>query len=272
MSPVYNVCETNDGVRLSSVAQQCKYSQCSRPGAGSRERSPQYLGCRLGHAQRHPFRQLDWPTLWWRRTILSMTLFHQLVHHGEGPLAECMSQLSSATGRSVRKPHQLILGTASSTKRLNGCFYSAAILWNMLPAKDTGQNEPETVSRVSRRPLESAEVQPPPEPGLLSDTLFQNFGNSPPPLSLSLSPYLSISLSLHNFSVNPFNRNFHAPFPFALSTSHFSFALTCIHQHWHNFFRAYQHYVETPSIRVNQYPVGESPLILLIISCWMQGP
>ena len=33
-------------------------------------------------------------------------------------------------------------------------------------------------------------------------------------------------------------------------------ALTRIHQHWHNFFRAYQHYLETLSIRVNQYPVG----------------
>ena len=81
------------------------------------------------------FRQLDWPSLRWRRTILSMTLFHQLVHHGEGPLMECMFPLSSATGRSVRKPHQLILGMASSTKRLNGFFYSAAILWNTLPAK-----------------------------------------------------------------------------------------------------------------------------------------
>ena len=83
------------------------------------------------------FRQLDWPSLRWRRTILTMTLFHQLVHHGEGPLMECMFPLSSATGRNVRKPHQLmlILGMASSTKRLNGFFYSAAILWNTLPAK-----------------------------------------------------------------------------------------------------------------------------------------
>ena len=81
------------------------------------------------------FRQLDWPSLRWRRTMLSMTLFHQLVHHGEGPLAEYMFQLSSATGCIVRKPHQLILGMASSTKRLNRFFYSAAMLWNTLPAK-----------------------------------------------------------------------------------------------------------------------------------------
>ena len=48
------------------------------------------------------FRQLDWPSLRWRRTILSLTLFHQLVHHAEGPLMECMFPLSSATDRSER--------------------------------------------------------------------------------------------------------------------------------------------------------------------------
>ena len=97
------------------------------------------------------FRQLDRPSLRWRRTltILSMTLFHQLVHHGEGPLMECMFQLSSATGRSVRKPHQLILGMASSTKRLNGFLYSAPILWNMLPAKIQNITNPPRLFRAS---------------------------------------------------------------------------------------------------------------------------
>ena len=97
------------------------------------------------------FRQLDWPTLRWRRTILSMTLFHQLVYHGEGPLIECMFQLSSATGSSIRRPHQLILGMASSTKRLNGFFYSAAILWNTLPAKIQNITNP----RLFRASLEN---------------------------------------------------------------------------------------------------------------------
>ena len=66
------------------------------------------------------------------------------------------------------------------------------------PGENTGHNEPETVSCVSGRPLESAEVQPPPEPGPLSDALFQNFGHSPslPPSPLSLPPSLSPSLSL----------------------------------------------------------------------------
>ena len=35
---------------------------------------------------------------------------------------ECMFPLSSATGRSVRKPHQLMFGMASSTKLPNGFF------------------------------------------------------------------------------------------------------------------------------------------------------
>ena len=69
------------------------------------------------------------------------------------------------------------------------------------PCENTELNEPETVSCVSGRPLESAEEQPPQEPGPLSDALFQNFGHSlPPPLSLSLplsfSLFLSLSLSL----------------------------------------------------------------------------
>ena len=114
------------------------------------------------------FRQLDWPSLRWRRTILNMTLdlFHQLVHHGEGPLMECMFQLSSATGRSVRKPHQLILGMAPSTKRLNGFFYSAAILWNTLPAKIQNITNPrlfrgsleDCLSRQKYNPLQNPDL------------------------------------------------------------------------------------------------------------------
>ena len=66
------------------------------------------------------------------------------------------------------------------------------------PGENTGHNESETVSCVSERPLESAEVQPPQEHGPLSDALFQNFGHSPslPPSPLSLSLPLSFSLSL----------------------------------------------------------------------------
>ena len=144
------------------------------------------------------FRQLDWQSLRWRRTILSMTLFHQLVHHGEGPLMECMFPLSSATGRSVRKPHQLILGMASSTKAPKRFLLFSCYSVEHAPGENTGHNEPKTVLCVSGRPLESAEVQPPPEPGPLSDALFQNSGHSPslPPSPLSLPPSLSPSLSL----------------------------------------------------------------------------
>ena len=87
------ICETNDRVCLSSVAQQCKCSRCSRPGAGSSERSARtILAADWDTPKDILFRQLDWPSLRWRRTILSMTLFHQLVHRGEEPLMECMFQ------------------------------------------------------------------------------------------------------------------------------------------------------------------------------------
>ena len=146
------------------------------------------------------FRELDWPSLRWRRTILSMTLFHQLVHHGEGPLMECMFPLSSATGRNVRKPHQLILGMASSTKRLNGFFYSAAILWNTLPAKIQDITNP----RLFRASLEDHLSREKYNPSgtrtskrrVVPELWSLPFSPSLPPLSPSLSPSLSLTLSL----------------------------------------------------------------------------
>ena len=180
------------------------YSSASAVDAHALERVQASLACTILAADWDTpkdilFRQLDWPSLRWRRTILSMTLFHQLVHHGEGPLMECMFQLSLATGRSVRKPHQLILGMASSTKRVNGFFYSAAILWNTLPAKIQDITNP----RLFRASLEDCLSRQKYNP--LSDALFQNFGHSPslsPSLSLSLSIYIYSYLSLYLFIVS----------------------------------------------------------------------
>ena len=120
MSPAYNVCETNDGVYLSSVAQQCKGSRCSRPGAGSSKCSPHYRGCRLGHAQRHPSSSTGLAIALVATNHSEHDPLHQLVHRGEEPLAECMFQLSLATGCSIRKPQgptPVDLGMASSTQR-----------------------------------------------------------------------------------------------------------------------------------------------------------
>ena len=52
-----------------------------RPGAGSSV-ARTILAADSDTPKDILFRQLDWPSLRWRRTILSMTLFHQLVHHG----------------------------------------------------------------------------------------------------------------------------------------------------------------------------------------------
>ena len=147
------------------------------------------------------FRQLDWPSLRWRQTILSLTPFHQLAHHGEGPLAcgmhvptligdwpQCKEATSVDLGHGIvnKAPKRIILFSCYSVEHA--------------PSEETGHNEPETVSCVSRRPLESAEVQPPPEPGPRCDALFQNLVTpllSLPPLSLSLSLSLSFSLAFY---------------------------------------------------------------------------
>ena len=114
---------------------------------GVQTRSPHYFDSKLGHAQRPPSSS-NWLSHQWRRTTLIMTLFHQLVHLGQGLLAECMFQLSSSTGRSVRKPHQLILGHGLVNKTLKRRLFNCYFMEHA-PGGETGHNEPQTLSFVT---------------------------------------------------------------------------------------------------------------------------
>ena len=81
------------------------------------------------------FKQLNWPSLRWRREIASMTLFHKLLVTRPPPLDSCLFPFASTlSGRSMRKPHQLILPEAHTSKYINSFFYRSSLVWNTLPA------------------------------------------------------------------------------------------------------------------------------------------
>ena len=77
--------------------------------------------------------QLGWPALRWRRAISCITLFHQMK---VAPTSLFVNQLPasslSRTGRSMRKPEQLLLPLAHTRKYMDSFFYHSAILWNSL--------------------------------------------------------------------------------------------------------------------------------------------
>ena len=81
------------------------------------------------------FKQLNWPSLRWRREIASMTLFHKLLLTRPPPLDSCLFPFTSTlSGRSMRKPNQLILPEAHTSKYINSFFYRSSLVWNTLPA------------------------------------------------------------------------------------------------------------------------------------------
>ena len=81
------------------------------------------------------FKQLSWPSLRWCREIASMTLFHKLLLTRPPPLDSCLFPFASTlSGRSMRKPHQLILPEAHTSKYINSFFYRSSLVWNTLPA------------------------------------------------------------------------------------------------------------------------------------------
>ena len=79
-------------------------------------------------------RQLNWPSLGWRRSVACLTLFHKLITEPSPPLSECLPPFSSEhSARQTRKPLQLALSRYKSSNRLKSFFPASAILWNTLP-------------------------------------------------------------------------------------------------------------------------------------------
>ena len=78
--------------------------------------------------------QLGWPALRWRREISSLTLFHKLLHSRPEPLRELLFPFAHTTSsRCRRKPLQLLLPQARTTRYRDSFFYRSALLWNSLP-------------------------------------------------------------------------------------------------------------------------------------------
>ena len=81
------------------------------------------------------FEQLSWPSLRWRREIFCITLFHRILLTRPPPLDACLFPFASmTTTRSLRKPKQLILPRARTSKYVHSFFFRSALIWNTLPA------------------------------------------------------------------------------------------------------------------------------------------
>ena len=79
-------------------------------------------------------KRLGWPTLRWRREIQSLTLFFNLLRSRPPLLADSLfSFVSDSSSYNHRKPYQIILPHAKTSRFLHSFFFRSAILWNTLP-------------------------------------------------------------------------------------------------------------------------------------------
>ena len=75
------------------------------------------------------------PSWYWRRSIATTCLLHQLLQNPTDPLKDCLFPFSSTVSSyNFRKPRQLILPTTRTSRYLNSFFYHSALLWNSLPS------------------------------------------------------------------------------------------------------------------------------------------
>ena len=77
---------------------------------------------------------LDWPSLRWRREIASLCLLHRFLNLQQEPLTNCLPPFASSRNpRSQRKPRQLILPAARTTRHTTSFFFSASVAWKHSP-------------------------------------------------------------------------------------------------------------------------------------------
>ena len=75
------------------------------------------LNAAWGTPEEEILRRLTLPSLRWRREILSMALFFELLQKSPAPLCDCLFTFAkSKTNRSLRKPYQILLPYARSTR------------------------------------------------------------------------------------------------------------------------------------------------------------
>lgn len=79
-------------------------------------------------------KEIGWPSLRWRREILSMVLFFKLISSRPQLFCEYLPVfVKDKVNREHRKPLQLLLPSVKSSRHLNSFFIRSSILWNKLP-------------------------------------------------------------------------------------------------------------------------------------------
>ena len=79
-------------------------------------------------------KSLNWPALWWRRSILTICLLYDLYKTATPPLSDCLYPFTSnKSDYKFRKPKQLLLPITKTTRQQQSFFYHASLLWNSLP-------------------------------------------------------------------------------------------------------------------------------------------
>ena len=77
---------------------------------------------------------IEWPSLRWRREVLFLCLFFKLLNFRPEPLGDILFPFAkNRSTHSLRKPLQLLLPLAKSTRYVKSFFYRSALLWNSLP-------------------------------------------------------------------------------------------------------------------------------------------
>ena len=77
---------------------------------------------------------LGWPSLRWRREIISMTVFFRLLQSRPRKFLGVLPVfVKDVVDRARRKPYQLVLPDVNSSRHLNSFFVRSAVLWNTLP-------------------------------------------------------------------------------------------------------------------------------------------
>ena len=86
------------------------------------------------HKQAYPRSDPSRPSLRWRREIASLCLLHQLLQERPDPLSDTLPQYASTCNvRSPRKPKELILANARTTRFTKSFFFRTSVVWNTLP-------------------------------------------------------------------------------------------------------------------------------------------
>ena len=87
--------------------------------------------------------ELNWPSLRWRREIASLCLLHQLLQERPDPLSDTLPQYASTcNARSPRKPKELILANARTTRFTKSFFFRTSVVWNHSSRTPSATHQP----------------------------------------------------------------------------------------------------------------------------------